>query len=352
MGAARPGAVVIPLQAWVVREPSPPGLRRLHLEERAWPEPGPGQVRLLVRACGICRTDLHIADGELPAARLPIIPGHQVVGTVEALGPGAGALLPQGVVPGGRAGLPWLYEACGRCFSCLRGEENLCEAPHFTGCHVDGGFSQAVVAPAGSLVALPSRYSDVEAAPLLCAGIIGYRSLKVARVRPGWRVALFGFGASAHLALQVAVAWGCEVAVYSRQERHRELARRLGAAWAGEMGQEPPFLADAAVTFAPAGTVAVEALQVVRRGGTVAINAVHMDGLPAFDYGLLYWERKLTSVANATRRDAREFMELAGRLPITVCAEEVPFAEADQALDRLRRSASEGALVLRVRSEA
>ena len=336
------------MRAWVLRRHGDAFEGPLTLEERPVPEPGPGEVRLRVRACGICRTDLHIAEGELAAPRLPVVPGHQVVAEVEALGPGAEALLPEGVGPGSRVGVPWLFRACGQCPYCLEGRENLCERPLFTGYHVDGGYAEWMVAPAGSLLPIPARYSDVEAAPLLCAGIIGYRSLRVAGVEPGQRLALLGFGASAHLVLQVAVAWGCEVAVFSRRPHHRELARRLGAAWVGEVGDRPPFPVHAAISFAPAGHLVPAALALLRPGGTLAINAVHLQGgVPAFDYGLLYQERRLVSVANTTRADGRAFMALAARLPLQVHAQALAFQQANEGLARLKRGDPEAALVLR-----
>ncbi|HEY8487347.1 MAG TPA: zinc-dependent alcohol dehydrogenase family protein [Limnochordales bacterium] len=333
------------MQAWILPAPSPAEEHPLKLAELPDPEPGPGEVLLRVRACGVCHTDLHVAEGELPPVRLPVVPGHQVVAEVAAVGPDPGEL-PAGVAVGSRVGLTWLYDACGRCRYCLEGRENLCERPRFTGYHAHGGYAPWVVAPARSVVPLPGNYSDLEAAPLLCAGVIGYRSLKVAGVRPGEALALFGFGASAHLTLQVARAWGCRVAVFSRSERHRRLALELGAAWAGEAGQKPPFACERAITFAPAGWVVARALEAVRRGGVVAINAVHMDSLPAMDYGLLYWERQLVSVANLTRADAREFLELAERIPLRVHAQPVPFSEANEALVRLKRAQVDGALVL------
>ncbi|WP_324668695.1 zinc-dependent alcohol dehydrogenase family protein [Geochorda subterranea] len=335
------------MRAWTLHRPGHVADRPLTLEERRRPEPGPGEVRLRVLACGICRTDLHIVAGELPPPRLPVVPGHQVVATVEALGSGAQESLPDGIQTGSRVGVAWLHRACGRCAYCLGGRENLCERPRFTGYHADGGYSEWMVAPADALLPIPARYSDVEAAPLLCAGVIGYRSLKVAGVQPGQRLALIGFGASAHLVLQVAVAWGCEVIVFSRGPHHRQLARRLGAVWTGAPGETPPFAADAAISFAPAGGVVPAALQVLRRGGTLAINAVHLEGgLPPLDYALLYHERRLASVANTTRADGREFMALAARLPLRVHAEAVPFTQANEALLRLQAGETEAALVL------
>lgn len=336
------------MRAWALHQPSDAEREPLKLEERPLPQPGPGELRLRVATCGVCHTDLHTIEGELPPVRLPVVPGHQVVATVEALGEGAEAWLPAGVRTGSRVGVPWLFRACGRCEYCLEGKENLCERPQFTGYHADGGYAEYMVAPAESVLPLPDRYSDIEAAPLLCAGIIGYRSLKVAKVEPGQRLALLGFGASAHLTLQVAAAWGCEVLVFSRQERHRELARRLGAVWAGEAGERPPFHVHAAISFAPVGSLIPTGLSVLRKGGTLAINAVHLDRVPEFGYPLIYGERRLASVANTTRADGREFMALAARLPLKVHAQPVPFEEANRALVRLKRADVEGALVLKI----
>ncbi len=335
------------MRAWVLDKPAPVETSPLVLRDLPVPEPGPGQVRLRVRACGMCHTDLHIVEGELSPVRRRVVPGHQVVGVVDALGPPSGPG-PQPLQVGQRVGLAWLFDSCGQCRYCQEGAENLCEKARFTGYHADGGYAEYVVAPASSVVVLPDRYSDVQAAPLLCAGLIGYRSLKVAGVRPGERLALFGFGASAHLTLQVAASWGCEVLVFSRQERHRRLAVALGAVWAGEAGQAPPFEVDRVITFAPAGWLVPRALEVLRRGGTLAINAVHLDRLPEMEYRLLYWERRIASVANLTRQDAREFMALAGRLPLRVHAEAVGFEAANQALARLKRAEVDAALVLEV----
>lgn len=337
-------AEVVALRAWVIERPRPLEDRPLQLRDVPVPEPGLGQVRVRVRACAVCRTDVHIAEGELPPVRPWVIPGHQIVGVVDALGEGADRV--PGVAPGRRVGVPWLMATCGHCAYCLEGRENLCEHARCTGYHEHGGFAPFVVVPADAVVPLPDRYGDVEAAPLLCAGLIGYRSLKVAGVRPGDSLALFGFGASAHIALQLARAWGCRVAVFSRSAHHRRLAEELGAAWTGQVGERPPFAVARAITFAPAGWLVPEALRVLRRGGTLAINAVHMDAIPAFDYGLLYWERQVSSVANLTRQDAREFMELADRIPLRVHAEPVPFDEAPDALVRVKRGAVQGALVL------
>ncbi|WP_231699448.1 zinc-dependent alcohol dehydrogenase family protein [Limnochorda pilosa] len=327
-------------------EPGPLAGQPLRSAERPMPEPGPGEVRVRVEVCGLCHTDLHTVEGELELPRLPVTPGHQVVGRVDAVGPG----VPTGgsLARGTRVGVPWLYEACGRCDACRRGEENLCPSARFTGLHVDGGCAEYLVAPADFVVPIPDGFTPEEAAPLLCAGIIGYRSLRVAGLVPGERLGLYGFGASAHLALQVARHWECPVYVFSRSEEHRALARELGAVWAGPASERPPAVLDRSVLFAPVGDLIPQALAHLRPGGTLAVNAVHLDRIPAFPYSLLYGERTLRSVANATRRDAFEFLELAARIPIRPHVRVYPFEAAPAALDDLKAARIQGAGVLRV----
>ncbi|MBE3519058.1 MAG: zinc-dependent alcohol dehydrogenase family protein [Firmicutes bacterium] len=333
------------MKAMVLHRPAPVESRPLSLQDLPEPVPGPGEVRIKVRFCGVCRTDLHIVEGELPPVRLPLVPGHQVVGVVDAVGDTANGAEP-GVSVGDRVGLPWLYSACGRCSFCLKGQENLCEGIRFTGYSYDGGYAQYVIAKNDFVVKLPPTFADLDAAPLLCAGIIGYRSLKVAGVKPGDTVGLFGFGASAHLAIQVARHWGCDVLVFTRSEAHQNLARRLGAVWAGRAEDGPASSCDAAVSFAPAGSVIPAALRALKKGGTLAVNAVHLDGVPAFDYSLLYWEKSVKSVANATRQDAREFMELAAEIPVKVSTQVFSLEEANEALLRLKRGQIQGEAVL------
>jgi propanol-preferring alcohol dehydrogenase len=263
------------------------------------------------------------------------------VGTVEGVGAGVEAGW-----TGRRVGVAWLHRACGRCAFCRRGDENLCERPLFTGYDVDGGYADYLVAPADFIYDIPPGFAPETAAPLLCAGIIGYRSLRLAAVVPGCRVGLFGFGASAHIAIQIARHRGCEVSVVTRSPDHRRLAESLGAAWVGGPGDVPPEPLDAAVVFAPSGRVVVEALGRLRPGGTVAVNAIHLDGIPAFDYGLLYGERTVRSVSNSTRADGREFLSLAAAIPVRVETERMPLEEANQALARLRRREVSGAAVL------
>lgn len=314
----------------------------LRLEECPEPEPGRGEVRIVVSACGACRTDLHIVEGDLPAHRLPLIPGHQIVGVIDAVGEG---VAPERV--GERVGVPWMSSSCGGCEYCRSDRENLCPDARFTGYDVDGGYAELAVAPQQAAHTLPGGITDIEAAPLLCAGMIGYRSLRRSEVQEGQRLGLFGFGASAHLAIQVARHWGCEVFVFTRSEHHRELARRLGAAWVGGAEDTPPAKLHAAVTFAPAGWVTREALRMTAPGGTVAINAIHMDRIPELDYDEhLYGERTLRSVTNLTHRDAEEFLELAAAIPVRTTTETFPLEQVNRALTAMKRSKLEAAAVL------
>jgi propanol-preferring alcohol dehydrogenase len=331
------------MHAMRLHHPGPADRDMLRAEDLPAPEPAPDEVRIRLEVCGVCHTDLHIAEGDLRPHRLPLIPGHQAVGIVERTGPAV-------VAPpvGARVGVAWLHRACGRCEYCRRGQENLCETAVFTGYDVDGGYAQYAVAPAGFVYPIPDRFTPREAAPLLCAGIIGYRSLRLAGAGPGSRLGLFGFGASAHLALQVARHWGCEVYVFTRSPGHRALAEDLGAAWVGGPQDASPVALDAAVVFAPSGRVVVEALARLRSGGTLAINAVHLDGMPAFDYALLYGERTVRSVSNSTRADGREFLALAAAIPVRVTTELMPLRDANVALRRLKRGEITGAAVLDV----
>jgi propanol-preferring alcohol dehydrogenase len=305
------------------------------------PSPGPNELLLRVAACGVCRTDLQIVEGDLAARRLPIVPGHQIVGRVLSVGEAV-----RGWSVGERAGVGWLASACGTCKDCSGGRENLCEAARFTGWDVHGGYSTHVTVAADFALRLPEGFADIDVAPLLCGGVIGYRSLKRSGIQPGGNLGLFGFGASALLAIQVAVHWGCRVFVATRSESEQARARDLGAAWAGSYGDEPPEVLDSAVTFAPSGDVVVAALRRVRRGGTVAINAIHLDRIPQFSYDLLWLERNLVSVANYTRKDATEFLELAATIPVRTRTDVFPLEHANDALLRLRRGEVGGAAVL------
>jgi propanol-preferring alcohol dehydrogenase len=329
------------MRALELRQAAPIVSRPLVFVERELPAPGVGEVRVRVAACACCRTDLHVVEGDLELPHLPVVPGHQVVGTVDALGDGCELLR-----LGDRVGVPWLHHTDGTCEYCRRGEENLCEHAEFTGWTVDGGYADALTVPEAFAVQLPDALGDLEAAPLLCAGVIGYRALRRAEVQPGERVALMGFGASAHLAIQVLHYWGCDVVVLTRGERHRELAREMGASWVGDAAELPAATCDRAVVFAPAGELVPVALQVVRPGGTVSLAGIHMSTIPAFDYALLWRERSLRSVANMTRRDAHEFMAIAAEANIRVAYETYALEDANDALAAIAADDIRGAAVL------
>jgi propanol-preferring alcohol dehydrogenase len=300
----------------------------------------PGHVLLRVRACGVCRTDLHIVEGELPSLRSPLIPGHQIVGDIVE---GATPDLPLGT----RVGVSWLGGVDGSCTYCKRGFENLCDAPIFTGYSVDGGYAEYALARADFVYPLPPALNDLDAAPLLCAGIIGFRSLRVAGVEPGERVGLFGFGSSAHLTIAVLRAWNCEVYVSTRGASHRELASTLGAKWVGNETDRPPVSLDRAVTFAPSGDVVIAALSSLRKGGVVAINAIHLDRMPEFDYDSLLWgERQIRSVANMTRADARDFLEIAAKIGLKPRVTVFPLEQANEALLAVKNDQINGAAVI------
>lgn len=312
----------------------------LEAEDRPVPSPGPGQVLIKVRACGVCRTDLHVVDGELPGRRIHVVPGHEIVGEVQAAGAGVALSI------GTRVGVPWLGHTCGHCLYCRTDAENLCDSPQFTGYDVDGGYAEYTVADARYCVELPSRLDDLHAAPLLCAGLIGYRALRMAG--EGRRVGLYGFGAAAHLIAQVAVWQGREVYAFTRDEdvAARSLALNLGACWAGSSNESPPEPLDAAILFAPVGALVPKALQAVRKGGVVVCAGIHMSDIPAFPYRWLWGERVVRSVANLTRQDAREFLDLAVRAKVTPRVEAFPLASANLALARLRAGEISGAAVL------
>ena len=331
------------MHAMLLRAPRPVEAAPLEAVDLPIPEPGPGEIRLRVRVCGLCHTDLHAAEGELPLPRLPVIPGHQIVGVVEARGPNATRF-----PPGERVGVPWLHETCGKCDACARGDENLCDSARFTGYHVDGGYAQFATVPDRFAHRLPDRFGDAEAAPLLCAGIIGYRALRLSDLRPRERLGLFGFGASAHLAIQVARHWGCEIWVFTRSAEHLDLAKQLGASWVGAAEDEPPGLLDRAISFAPAGRLIPVALEKLRKGGTLALAGIHLDRIPEMSYSLLYGERTLRSVTASTRRDAEELLTLAAEIPIRTEVERFPLAGANEALRRLKSSRIRGAGVLEI----
>lgn len=324
------------MKAAVLRLPKQP----LRIEESPRPEPTKGQVLLRVRACGVCRTDLHIVEGELPPRKQPLVPGHQIVGDIVE---GATTELPLGT----RVGVSWVGGIDGNCPYCRRGLENLCDSPTFTGYTVDGGYAEYAAADSGFVFELPSQLDDLHAAPLLCAGIIGFRSLRVAGVEPGDRVGLFGFGSSAHLAIAVLRAWSCEVYVSTRGASHRQLAESLGAKWVGSETDKPPIELDRAVTFAPSGEVVIAALASLRKGGVVAINAIHLDRIPEFDYDSLLWgERQIRSVANMTRSDARDFLQIAADIRLQPKVTVFSLEHANEALAAVKGDAINGAAVI------
>ncbi len=313
----------------------------LELCDLPLPEPGPGEVRIRVSACGVCRTDLHVVDGELPAVPLPVIPGHEVVGRVDALGPGVSDL-----ALGQRVGVPWLGHTCGHCSHCQHAEENLCEAPQFTGYTRPGGYAEYLVADARFTFALGEDGDDVATAPLLCAGLIGWRSL--VKAGDGRRLGLYGFGAAAHIVMQVVRWQGREVYAFSRPGdlAAQAFARSLGAVWAGDSGTPPPVLLDAAIIYAPAGELVPIALRALRRGGRVVCAGIHMSDIPSFPYDILWHERELVSVANLTRRDGLDFFAVAAQVGIRTETHAYPLEQANQALDDLRHGRFQGAAVL------
>jgi propanol-preferring alcohol dehydrogenase len=328
------------MRAAVLENPHPVADCPLIIKDHPKPVVKPGHAVLRVRACGVCRTDLHIVEGELKPLHSPLIPGHQIVGDIVE---GATPDLPLGT----RVGVSWLGGVDGSCPYCKRGSENLCDAPTFTGYSVDGGYAEYALVRNDFVYRLPDALDDLDAAPLLCAGIIGFRSLRVAGVEPGERVGLFGFGASAHLAIAVLHSWNCEVYVSTRGASHRELASSLGAKWVGNETDRPPVSLDRAVTFAPSGDVVIAALSSLRKGGVVAINAIHLDRIPEFDYDSLLWgERQIRSVANMTRTDARDFLEIAAKIRLKPMVTVFPLEQANEALLAVKKDQINGAAVI------
>lgn len=332
------------MRACVLDAPTPIESNPLQLREVPRPEPDADQVLVRVHACGVCRTDLHVVEGELEPRKMPVIPGHQVVGVVEAVGSRVTR-----VQPGARVGIAWLQRTDRICEYCRAGKENLCEHATFTGYTVDGGYAEYLVASEQFVYGLPEGFSDVQAAPLLCAGIIGFRSLRLSGIQPGGRLGLYGFGAAAHVAIQVAHHWNVEVYVATRDERHRRLALDLGSRWVGGTLDKPPVELDAAIIFAPAGDIVPAALRSLKKGATLALAGIHMSAIPPLDYSLLYHERVVRSVANNTRQDGEDFLHLAAEIPIHTSVELFPLEAANRALNALKNDAIRGAAVLEVR---
>lgn len=331
------------MKAMVLEKPRPVGESPLQLREVPAPVPGAHEIRIAVRACGVCHTDLHTVEGEIALPKLPVTPGHQVVGVVDELG--------QGVLSfraGDRVGVPWLYSVDETCYFCTHGLENLCDHARFTGLHVDGGYAEYITVDEKFAYKIPDSFTDVQVAPLLCGGVIGYRALRLSDVQPGETLGLYGFGSSAHIAIQVARHWGCEVYVFTRGDKHRALAERLGAAWTGGSEQDPPHPIDRAVIFAPVGALVLDALRVMRKGGTVATAGIYSTPIPEMRYDLLYGERTVRSVANSTRLDVVDLLNVAAEIPVHTEIETFPLDQANQVLQRLKASQIEGAAVLKV----
>lgn len=307
------------------------------------PDPGKGEVLVRVRACGVCRTDLHVIEGELAPRKSPIIPGHQVAGVIEKMGEGS-----KRFALGARVGVAWLHKTDGVCMYCRLGAENLCDHPEFTGYTVNGGYAEYIVAPEDFVYALPDGFSDEQAAPLLCAGIIGFRCLRLSGIKGGGRLGFYGFGSAAHVAIQVARHWNATVYASTRDARHQKLAMELGAAWAGGTLDAPPEELDAAIVFAPAGEIVPAALAALRKGGVLVLGGIHMSPIPSFSYDLLYQERMIRSVANNTRKDGEDFLRVAAEIPIRTHVQIFPLREANRALNALKNDAIPGAAVLRV----
>jgi len=330
------------MKAMVLDEIAPIDSAPLKMRERDEPKPAAGEVRIAVRCCAICRTDLHVIEGELPRRKMPVIPGHQIVGVVDELGEGCKRL-----EVGRRVGVAWLRHTCGRCRFCRGGRENLCAEQRFTGYHADGGYATAAVAPEDYVYEIPDAFDDVQAAPLLCAGIVGYRALKRANVPDGGRLAIYGFGSSAHVIAQIALHRGCELYVVTRGEGHQRLARQMGAAWAGETADEMPVKADSAIIFAPVGTLVPAALEKLEKGGTLSLAGIYMTPIPELDYDRhVFYERDIRSVTANTRDDGRELLAAAAAIPIRPHTTTYPLAEANRALQDLKSDRISGTGVL------
>jgi propanol-preferring alcohol dehydrogenase len=305
------------------------------------PDPGPGEIVMKVLACGVCHTDLHTVEGDLALPKLPLVPGHQVVGSVEKTGSGT-----KRFAGGERVGVTWFYSSCGECSACGAGRENLCASARFTGYHADGGYAQYMKAPEASVFAIPSQFSDIEATPLLCGGVIGYRALRLSEVQPGRKLGLFGFGNSAHVVIQIAVHRGCRVHVFTRSKAHQALARELGAVWVGTSNDEPPEPMDASIIFAPAGSLVPDALKSLDKGGTLALAGITMTRIPEMDYSLIYGERTVRSVANTTRQDAEGLLKEAAQIPVQTVVEAFTLDDANRVLHMMKTSQLRAAAAL------
>lgn len=338
------------MKACILKSIAPIEENPLEYIEAMKPEPGADDVLVKVSVCGVCRTDLHVIEGELPKHVLPVIPGHQVIGRVVEAGANATSLR-----IGDRVGIPWLHKTCGICEYCRESKENLCEKATFTGWLVNGGYAEYAIAPADFIYPIPEAFSDEEAAPLLCAGIIGFRSLRLSGISgpcAGKRLGIYGFGAAAHIAIQVALHWGVEVFAFTRDKRHQRFAIDLGAVWAGGSDDEPDVKLDSVIIFAPAGELVISALKVLKKGGCIALGGIHMSPIPPIDYQSLYYERVLRSVANNTRQDGLDFLRVAAEIPIKTQTQVFDLADANTALNALKNDAVQGAAVIRVGDKA
>jgi alcohol dehydrogenase, propanol-preferring len=330
------------MRAMVLPHTGPVAADPLVLHEVAPPQPGSGEVRVRIRVCGVCRTDLHVVEGELPRVKPHLIPGHEAVGIVEGVGRDVADLR-----DGDRVGIAWLQDTCGRCEFCLSGRENLCVKATFTGYHVNGGYADYAIVRARYAYPIPPQFADEEAAPLLCAGIIGYRALRLSGIKPGGRLGLYGFGASAHIAIQIARHWGCSVYVCSLKDQHRSLARDLGAVWVGGATDQPPEKLDGAIIFAPAGEIVPAALRALNRGGTLALAGIHMSPIPQLDYDRdLFGERVVRSVTANTKQDGMELLRDAAAIPVRTHTQRFRLADANVALQALKSGTVRGAAVL------
>jgi propanol-preferring alcohol dehydrogenase len=332
------------MKAMVLGAFRPAAEKPLEMMDVPTPYAGPEDILIKVRCCGVCHTDLHAVEGELPMAKLPLIPGHEVIGVVERVGERA-----RRFTVGRRVGAAWLRSACGICRFCRSDRENLCETAHFNGCHADGGYAEFMTIPEKFAYAVPDNFSDEDAAPLMCAGIVGYRALELSGIRPGGILGLYGFGASAHIAIQIAKHRDAQVYVFSRSAEHRGLARELGADWAGTTADDPPAKLTNAVIFAPVGSLYLDALRVLDRGGTVVSAGIHMSPIPEMDYDkYLYYERKMLSVANATRKDGEELLRIAAEIPVRTTVQTFPLAAANDVLGLVKAGKISGAAVLKI----
>lgn len=329
------------MRAMMLEHTKPVERQPLKQVEVPRPKPGNGEILLKVLACGACHTDLHTVEGDLDLPLLPLIPGHQVVGRVIETGPGADRL-----AIGERVGVTWFFSSCGSCPSCGEGRENLCIDARFTGFHANGGYAEYMVVPQDSAFVIPSVFSDVDATPLLCGGVIGYRALRLNEVKPGDTLGMYGFGNSAHVVIQIAVKRGCRVHVFTRSRNHQDLARELGAVWVGTADDTPPEPMDASIIFAPAGTLVPQALRVLDKGGTLALAGITMTPIPEMDYSLIYGERTVRSVANTTRNDAKELLEEAAEVPVRTVVETFPLTDANDVLLRMKESRLRGGAAL------